>query len=189
MVYHGWLKSIGISSTYYLQDSNKSHTDLFTSDISHILIIWCTFHFTSLYIDYSLHQEFNLRFYQLVTIAMNAQSNSAFSFNSQFQQDGWFSSPLFIIIVLTPPRPSLSKPRSGFKGLIWKFNPNKVKRMRESVHREIRPSICSVLMCLCINTSIEKAYLCVRSPLDKPFTHSHAFFLECFFLCLRAFGL
>lgn len=37
MVYHGWQKSIGISSTYYLQNSNNSHTELFTSDISHIL--------------------------------------------------------------------------------------------------------------------------------------------------------
>lgn len=34
----------------------------------------CTFHFTSLYIDYSLRQEFNLRFYQPIFITMNGIS-------------------------------------------------------------------------------------------------------------------
>lgn len=37
-------------------------------------LIWCTFHFTSLYIDYSLSQEFNLRFYQPVPITMKGMS-------------------------------------------------------------------------------------------------------------------
>ena len=73
-----WSIMVGWNQSEYLPHITCriwSHTlDLPHQTLHTYVLMWCTFHFTSLYIDYTLCQEFNLRFHQPVPITMNGIS-------------------------------------------------------------------------------------------------------------------
>ena len=120
---------------------------------------------------------------QLVAPACS-QSNSGFSFDSQFQEDV-LSFPVFWLLTskyLNSSWTYMKWDPYSFKDLTWKLNHSKVKiMMRESFQREIRPFTCLILMCfLCMYLEI---LFCVTLPSGKPLTPDHTFFLDCFLLC------